>query len=177
MTDSSVTSSNTSPEEAKPFGPKSERHIRLHSVLEDKKFIWRSLDAISRATGEEPHEILEFLQANPEWYDMNVQKGQLLFALRSRVQKEQEKVEKEIRKAMEKEPKGTKKEAQRVPVPAKKADWDAILHNMSHVHITLNRTLRMIPPDAECHAQIVSAMGKIEDAYLKMAESKGITIK
>lgn len=160
---------------------KEELKAKIDAQLTKDNFLYRKLETISVAIGEEPSKVLRFCRENTDQYGVSITKKAILIALQSRLQEKLEEAEEKIQEAMEGGEEGQEElsNPHLEPLDEKekiKINWDLILNNIAHVHIVLGRTIRLVP-SGSVKIQLEQSVRDMETAYKDGARKAGIKVE
>lgn len=145
-----------------------ELKAKIDCVLSDDRYLQRTIDQVARQVSEEPARVLRFCRVHTG-YNLSYFKNDIFVALTDRVSAAMEEEEKKLEEAMQggEESKEDLDKARLQPVRLStptRTDWGPILHNISHVLVTLYRTARWIP-SCEQKIAIEQAIRDLEKCY------------
>lgn len=155
---------------------------KIDGILSEEKYIQRSLDNIARLLDEEPADILRFCRESTD-YNLSSFKQTVYIALRERVNEVAAKEEEALKEAMEATEEGEADEelgvARLHPLPKPtlraKTPWSSIQGNVSHCHIILSRTLRMIP-GGEHKILLGQTVRDLESLYVLLSKEANLKL-
>ncbi len=147
---------------------------KLDGVLSGKKYLRRKLDSVALTIGEDASEILRFCRASDD-YNVRTLKKQIYIALQERVDEEDQKDEKNLKLLMEApereitEELGVARLHPIKPTSRIKIPWSEIKGSVGGCHITLSKTLRMLPAGEE-RVLLEQTVRDLEDLHDKISK-------